>query len=250
MDKGSHFKGKGVLEHLFEARKKGFLATKEHHGIEGAGHIIGGADAAKETAIFSLLVWIIVDALHISAKLIPHLLGLLLFGLFLWKVGRSAFLGWSRLERVNILIDDEKKEIEENREEEKAELTEMYKAKGFSGPLLEKVIDTLMADDNKLLGIMLEEELGVSLEAYEHPLKQAFGTGVGVFFASFAILVGLSFSTHYGVYLASYLVIFIASYVMARIENIRILNALVWNLALTFLASTGIYFLSQFVIGS
>ncbi len=32
-----------------------------------------------------------------------------------------------------------------------------------------------MADDNRLLRVMLEEELGLTLEAYEHPLKQAFG---------------------------------------------------------------------------
>ena len=32
-----------------------------------------------------------------------------------------------------------------------------------------------MADGDRLLRVMLEEELGFSLEVYDHPLKQALG---------------------------------------------------------------------------
>ena len=248
MEKKSHFNGKGVIAHLLEARKKGERATHEEHGIEAPGHIIGGADAAKETAVITLLVWIICDALRISYDQIYILIGLIMFGIFLWKTGRSASLAWSRLERVNKLIEDERYEIENNREEEKEELTEMYRAKGFSGQLLERVIDVLMADDNKLLGVMLEEELGVSLESYEHPLKQALGTGIGILLAACALSIGIAISEPYGLFVATYIVVLIASYVMSRIQKIEAINLTIWNLSITFLASFGTYFLAKFTL--
>ena len=234
MAEKSHFKGKGVLEHLFEARKKGHKATEESHGIEAPGHIVGGADSAKEAATVSLLIWMIATSLSMDQQKIYILLALFLFGFFLWKIGRGAVLAWSRLERVNRLIEDEKYEIEHNREEEKQELTEMYKAKGFSGELLEKVIDVLMADDNKLLGVMLEEELVVSLESYEHPLKQALGSGIGVFLATCALSIGVVTSQSIGLYFATFIIVSLSSYIIALIEKLNILHAIVWNLAITF----------------
>lgn len=248
MSDGSHFKGKGVVEHLREARLKGFRATEESHGIEAPGHIVGGADAAKESVTISLMIWIVATTLGFDHKSLIILLGLFLFGFFLWRAGRGALLAWSRLERVNRLIADEKYEIEHNREEEKEELTEMYEAKGFSGELLKKVIDVLMADDNKLLGIMLEEELGVSLESYEHPLKQALGAACGVLFASFALAIGVAISKNFGIYFATFIVISISSYIISYIEKIELLHAIIWNLAVTFMASFGTFFFAKFIL--
>lgn len=249
MDTGSHFKGKGVLEHLKEARKKGFLAVRENHGIETAGHIISGADGAKETAIFSLIIWIVGLFLPLPHSQLFTFVGFSIFGLLVWKTGRSAILAWARIERVNKLIEDEKYEIEHNRQEEKDELTEMYQAKGFSGPLLTKVIDVLMADDNKLLGVMLDEELGVSLESYEHPLKQALGAFVGVFLAGCIAMIGLTSSEKYGLFFSSYITIALSAYVMAKVEQIKPMNAIIWNLSITFLVSFGTLFLVKFLLG-
>ncbi len=244
---GSHFKKSTVLEHLKAARLKGHLASKEPHGIEAQGHLIGGADAAREIAMTALLLGIVAIRLQLSLVSSYYLMGLVLGGLFFWKVGRSASLGWSRLERINRLIEDERNEIETNRDEERSELTEMYQAKGFSEPLLSKVIDVLMADDNKLLGIMLEEELGVSLESYEHPLKQALGTAVGIFLAASILFASLLLFSINGVFIATPLIILIASAFMAKIEQIRPLHSIIWNLAITFLAAASTYFLSRVV---
>lgn len=245
---GSHFKGVGVLEHLKQARKKGYLASSEPHGIEAMGHLMGGADAAREVAIASFLLTILFLNLPISLNLSYSLISLFLSGLFFWKVGRSASLGWSRLERINKLIEDEKEEIETNRSEEKEELTEIYEAKGFSEPLLSKVIDVLMADDNKLLGIMLEEELGVSLESNEHPLKQALGTAIGFLLASCAIFASVLLFQLKGIFISAFFIIMIASAYMANIQKIRILHQTVWNLSITFLAGASTYFLCKFFV--
>ncbi len=247
MKSGSHFGTKSVLEHLKAARAKGKKATEAHHALETPGHLIGGADAAREIALIIMVVSILFHELSIPLTKGMILLSMIMFAFILWRSGRGALLGWNRLERLNKLIGDEKYEIQHNREEEKAELTEMYKAKGFSDPLLSKVIDVLMADDNKLLGVMLEEELGVSLESYEHPLKQAFGTGIGVLLASCALLSSYAINPFWGPVIASYGVIFLASGVMARIEKIRMMNAIVWNLSLAFMTSMATYFLAKVI---
>jgi hypothetical protein len=248
MREESHFKGKGVLEHLHEARKKGHLASRENHGIEAAGHIMGGADAAKETAIYAILVSIIGEALSLPSRDIFILIGLTLIGLLLWKAGRGGSLAWSRLERVEKLVRDEKHEIETNRDEEKAELREIYEAKGLSGDLLDKVIDVLMADDNKLLGVMLEDELGVTLESFEHPLKQAFGAGIGVFLSGIILSIGFTISNQLGVFFAGYITVAVSSYVMAKVEQIRVMHSIIWNLSITFMATAGTYFLTHFLL--
>jgi hypothetical protein len=248
MNEKSHFNGKGVFEHLHEARKKGHLASRENHGIETAGHIMGGADAAKETAIYVMLISIVGESISLPLKNIYLLVGLTIFGLLLWKTGRSGSLAWSRLERVEKLVRDEKHEIETNREEEKTELREIYEAKGLSGDLLDKVIDVLMADDNKLLGVMLEDELGVSLESYEHPLKQAFGAAVGVFLSGIVLAASFAIPNKLGVFFAGYILIALSAYVMAKVEQIRVMHCVIWNLSITFMATLGTYFLTQFFL--
>ena len=244
----THFKGKSVLEHLKEARKKGYLASKENHGIETQGHLVGGADAAKDIAIVALLLWILSMHLTLSPINTYFLLGLTTAGLFFWKVGRSACLGWARLEKINKLIEEEKHEILVHRDEEKAELMTMYQAKGFSEPLLSKVVDVLMADDNKLLGIMLEEELGVSLELYEHPLKQAAGAALGTLGAALILSFGLFALPAWGPPLCAAVIIALSAGTTAQLEKNSPLPSIVWNLAIGAVAAGAAYFLAKIIL--
>ncbi|MDE3055745.1 MAG: VIT1/CCC1 transporter family protein [Verrucomicrobiota bacterium] len=220
-----HFHGKEALEHLIEARKKGRWASSEIHGVELPGHYSAAAEAAKETAFFFLLFWTLLPQFLIAFFL--PLSAALLF----WRMGRSALLGYVRLEKLHRLIEEERWEIEHHRPQEKEELTALYAAKGFSGKLLEEAIETLMADDNRLLQVMLEEELGLSLEAFEHPLKQACGASIAVFFAAALLWLSL-FLPPWGFALTALLVIAAATLFVARWERIPKLPALLWNLAL------------------
>jgi len=102
--KSDHFEGKSVLEHLKAARAKGALAAAEIHGSEMPGYLSAAADAARDTAVVLLLLSI----------LLPHAVTLFFLvagGLFLWKIGRSALLGWARLERLHRVIEEERWEI-------------------------------------------------------------------------------------------------------------------------------------------
>ena len=233
-----HLQGKTVVEHLKDARKKGAFASAEIHGVEMPGHLSSGCDAAKETAFVLLLLWI----------LFGPWLQLILFaaGWCVWKIGRSALLGWTRLERLHRVIEEERWEIQHNREQEKAELRAMYEAKGLKGKLLDEVVSILMADDNRLLRIMLEEEMGLTLEVFEHPLKQSFGAAVGVIATAALFWLGSFFP--YGTYVASIAVMTCASLIGAKIEKNRVMESLIWTLAVASFAITLTYFLEKAVV--
>ena len=158
---------------------------------------------------------------------------------------RSAILGWARLERLHRLIEEERWEIEHHRPQEKEELRALYAAKGFSGKLLDEAVEVLMADDNRLLQVMLQEELGLSLESYEHPLKQAAGAFAGALGAALLMAAGLFLLPFWGAVAAAALIIAIASGAVARLEKNAPLPAIVWNLAVAALASGAAYFAGQ-----
>jgi hypothetical protein len=244
-----HFEGKPVIDHLKEARSRGAMASAEIHGTEMPGHHAAAADATKETALALLILWAI--CVHFFSE--PKTLVILMLfscGWLIWKTGRSALLGWARMERLHRVIEEERWEIEHHRQQEREELTELYQAKGLQGKLLEEVIDVLMADDNRLLRVMLEEELGLTLEAYEHPLKQASGAALGTFCSALLLLGAYLFIPAFGIPLIAVCLIVFAATLSAKLERNRPLSAIVWNLALAVLASGTVYFIGQLIVGS
>lgn len=242
-----HFRGKSVVEHLKEARTKGMQATHETHGTEMPGHYAAGADAAKETAIVFLILWVMSFFISFPVPLFV-VLCLFAFGWAVWKTGRSALLGWARMERLHRLIEEERWEIQHHRQQERKELAEMYRAKGFEGKLLEEVLDVLMSDDNRLLKVMLEEELGLTLETYEHPLRQSLGALLGVICAAALCLFGLFAFPIFGLPVCAALSISIATILSARIEKNRIFSSLLWHLSIAALVVGALYFLSQMLL--
>ena len=237
----SHFEGRPVPEHLKSARQKGAMAAAEVHGTEMSGHFGAMADAGKECAVYLLILWILLQ------NFLPHsqtFFILLLFsvGLILWKSGRSALLGWSRLERLHRLTEEERWEIEHHRAQEKEELKELYRMKGFEGRLLDEIVETLMADDNRLLQIMLEEELGVALEVHEHPLKQAAGAATGSIATCGILLLFLWALPSYGILIGSFLSLIFFTALGAKLEKNQVLSTTIWTLAIAGLAA-GILFL-------
>ncbi|HSX11424.1 MAG TPA: VIT1/CCC1 transporter family protein [Chlamydiales bacterium] len=238
----NHFKGKEALQHVIDARIKGKMASAEVHGTELPGHVSAAADAAKETSLILLVFWTLLGSGAHWFMLV------FISGWLVWKVGRSAILGWARLERLHRVIEEERWEIEHHRPQEKEELRALYAAKGFSGKLLDEAVEVLMADDNRLLQVMLEEELGLSLESYEHPLKQASGAFVGVVGSTLVLSFALFTLPAWGPALAAALIIALSAGTTAQLEKNRPLPAIVWNLAIAALAAGAAYFLAQIVL--
>lgn len=75
-------------------------------------------------------------------------------------------------------------EVDNLPEKEREEIREIYEAKGFKGELLEQVVDTITADKDRWVDVMMKEELEMAVET-KSPL--AMGS---VTFISF-ILLGL-----------------------------------------------------------
>lgn len=227
--KADHFKGKDAFEHLLEARQRGYAAIEETHGAELSGHLFAFLDAAKEMAFAGALLLFLYD----GASYPSFFLFAAVF--VLWKFGRAALLGWNRLHRLHRLIEEERWEIEHHRPQEKKELLAMYQAKGFSGKLLEEAVEVLMADDNRLLQVMLQEELGLTLESFEHPLKQGFGAALGVLVSACLVGAGFFFYSLYGLGVAFFLIIALAAIFTAKKERNRIAHAVIWNLSFALL---------------
>jgi VIT1/CCC1 family predicted Fe2+/Mn2+ transporter len=79
-------------------------------------------------------------------------------------------------------IKREEYEIETMPNQEKQEIEEIYKLKGFEGDELKKIVDKVISDKDVWLKTMLTEELGLNLEILGNPLKGAF-----VMFGSFLL---------------------------------------------------------------
>lgn len=245
MSSHSHFEGKDVIKHLKEARLKGSQATAESHGTETPGHITAGIDSAKEIVVFLYAFWMILTHFQLPTKITLTILFAISITYFLWKVGRSTLLGWARLERLHRLIEEERWEIEHHRAQEKEELTAMYAEKGLSGKLLEEVIEVLMADDQRLLQLMLTEELGLTVESYEHPLKQGLGSGIGVIIASCFGLFGLYYGSFLGGGIVTAAILFTAAWLSAKFDRNRLVHATLWNFSVGFLSLGILYFIIQ-----
>lgn len=244
----AHFKGKNALDHVIEAQAQGVIASAEIHGLETPGYLSAACDAARESALFLSLLALLFSLFPIAhAQALPILI-IFSCSWMLWKAGRAGWLGWFRLERLHRILEQERWEIEHHRQQERDELRELYAAKGFEGKLLEDVLDVLMADNERLLKVMVEEELGLSLTSVEHPLKQALGAAAGVFFAALLCLLLFVAWPPYGLFLGAFFTVAIAAGLAAHLAQNLMTPAIIWNLGIGILAFGCAYFLLHVLI--
>jgi hypothetical protein len=246
-DGPAHFKGKEAINHVVEAQARGVIASTEAHGIEMPGYLSALCDSTRDTAVALLLIGTLFHFLNIPISTSLLFLALFACGWLLWKAGRAGWLGWQRLERLHRLMSEESYEIQHHRQQERSELTELYRAKGFQGKLLEDVIDVLMADDERLLQVMMEEEMGLQLEVLDHPMQQAVGAAAGVLLSGVICCLGWHLFALPGLTLAALTATGVGASVSAWYDQNRIVPALVWNVALGSLAFGVLYFLIEWV---
>lgn len=246
-DSVGHFKGKDAIDHVIEAQAKGILSAAEVHGIEAPGHISAACDAARDSAVVLSITWIILQNIHLTPTHTMAILAVIACGWLFWKGGRSTWLAWFRLERLHRILEQERYEIEHHRTQERDELRVLYATKGFEGKLLEDVLDVLMADNDRLLKVMVEEELGLSLASYEHPLKQGLGAVIGVVFSGIICLLFLALWPQLGILIGAALAIAITSGINAHIIGNKQIPAIIWSLGIAALAIGSVHFLLKFV---
>ncbi|MCE5292980.1 MAG: VIT1/CCC1 transporter family protein [Chlamydiales bacterium] len=244
-----HFKGRGALEHMVEVQAEGKIISSEIHGAETPGYLFAACDAAREIAVFLVVLVLILSFFEFAHDQVFIILFAFSAASIFWKIGRAAWLSWSRLERLHRVMNEERYEIEHNRTQEKQELKALYQAKGFQGKLLDEVVDVLMADGDRALRVMLEEEMGFRLDQNEHPLIQGLGAGLGALIAAiFALLVLLS--QNFSLFIAQgILVVTFSCFVTARREHNRVIPAVIWNVGIGLFASLVAFYTMHYISG-
>lgn len=244
--KHEHFKGKEALGHVIEARAKGKEFMIQEHGSVMPSSVSIAFGVAKEVAFTTPLLAII--SFYLSPVLTTPFFLLFFLSFVLYQTAKTAITGWSRLQKLHRMIEEERYEIMHHRPQEKEELTALYKAKGFSGKLLEEVIDILMADDNRLLEVMLEEEFGLELEKLDHPLKQALGAFIGGFASTALLFIGLFIFPPLSFILISSIIVIITCLIEAIREKAARLPTVIWNLAIYYFIYAMLYFALQLFV--
>jgi len=227
MENVSHFKGQSVAEHLAQAQRV------ESHGSELTGRWALVTDGVREVAVALPLLLL----LGLSSQLMV----LFVCAWALWRGGRSAWAGWAQLERLHRIVEEERIEIERNRDEERRELEVLYGQKGFEGQLLSDVVDVLMADRNRLLRVMVEEEMGMKLERLDHPLQLGLAAA-GAVLVTGLLLLAASWLHPWALLIASLAALAGGSVAAARRQGNRLIPAVVWNTALALLLWGVIYY--------
>lgn len=90
-------------------------------------------------------------------------------------------------------LEREKREIKEVPEQEKREIRDIYRAKGFRGKILDSIVKHITSDKKLWLDTMMEEELKLSKEGFENPLRNAWVIGVSAIVGSLVPLTPFLF---------------------------------------------------------
>ena len=83
----------------------------------------------------------------------------------------------SQIEFYESEVDRERYEIKRFPEHERDEIRGIYKAKGFSGALLDQIVEHITGDPERWADVMMREELGFTEDNFDSPLKSASVVG-------------------------------------------------------------------------
>ena len=94
------------------------------------------------------------------------------------SMGLAAFISArSDIEFHQSEIERERKEIRIWPERERDEIRTIYKGKGFSGELLDRIVAHITAEPERWANVMMREELGFASENFDSPVKSALTVG-------------------------------------------------------------------------
>ena len=111
------------------------------------------------------------------------------------STGRSTAM---KLHYYATELERERHEIRTSFEQEREEVRALYAAKGFEEPLLSQIVDTLSVDEDRLLKVMMEEELGLSMHHVNHPLLVGLWNFCGALLPGVLLTVPLLWLTRTG----------------------------------------------------
>jgi len=162
--------------HLEAARRRarGLFAAEVAH--DRPYEMVHAATAGRDAVVVILLLWAILRGVNAGDHGWPALLAAAI-AMAVYTGISNAIAVYAQLQYWEAELRRERDEIRAQPEFEREELRELYLAKGFTGDLLDRAVDTICSDEDRLLKVMLEEELGIFFEQRNHPVFTGLVTG-------------------------------------------------------------------------
>ncbi len=86
-------------------------------------------------------------------------------------------------------LAEEYREVEEVPQEEREEVREIYRKRGFSGKLLEQIVKKITSNKKIWVETMMRDELGLSESEFKHPVRDALIVGGAAIVGSLVPLI-------------------------------------------------------------
>jgi VIT1/CCC1 family predicted Fe2+/Mn2+ transporter len=239
-----------IPDHLSEARHRArdMLSTEAH---------LGAVDdwrralvSARDAAIVVWMVWLSLHGLNDPAYS-GALITAVAFGVAVLMGVSTARSTHMQVQHYADELERERREIRDDFDHEREEIRVLYAAKGFTGKLLDDVVETLCADDDRLLKVMMEEELGLHLYHMNHPLI------VGVWNFGAAMIAGLALalpalfasttSMHWWMPIAITAVLLVVSVLAAVVTERNTIECFVTAVVMAGVAGGVAYFLARWL---
>lgn len=134
-------------------------------------------------------------------------------------------------------VEVERKEIREEPEEERAEVSRMYRDKGFGGSLLDQIVGHVTSDPERWLRVMVRDELGSPPD--EGSSSWQAGAAIGISFMVGALLPLLAFILRLGGARGIAVVLSIAALVITGAARSRFSNK-TWLRSASEMVATGL----------
>ena len=146
------------------------LPSRHPHGYL-ADAVLGGIDGCVTT--FAVVAGSVGGGLSGTVIIILGFANLVADG---FSMAISNYLGAkTEVERLANARLSEGQQIDESPEEERGEIREIFSRKGFSGPVLETIVETITSSRELWLDTMVQEELGMQI-TQRRPIYAAIAT--------------------------------------------------------------------------
>ena len=237
-------------DHVREARRRArqMLGAEAHTG--GVDDWRRALISARDSIIVVSLLWLGLHGFG-DPPFTPWLLIALAIG-FAMLVGIST--GRSTHAQVQYYLselDRERREVRENPDGEREEVAALYAAKGFREPLLTTIVDTLVADDERLLKVMMEEELGLSIHHMNHPILVGLWNFFGAVIPALVLAVPViwipSDAVHWWMPIAGGVLLALVALVTHRTTGRSAPELLADNLVMASVTGGAVYLLSKWL---
>lgn len=235
--------------HLETARKlgRGMLASEAEGGQPY--EVLHAASAARDGAILVLALWAMLQGIRHPD--LGNAILLTTAAVVATYSGIANALGvYAQIRHWEHELRRERDEVHHYPAQERQELKAIYEAKGFTGEQLDSIVDTLCSDDDRLLKIMLEEELGIFFEQWNHPAVIGLLTGVASLIGGLAVAGAAMASTHWLPPVAAAVIIALAAMIRTGWYRPSTIESFArWSLVAGCVAGVA-FFLSQLLFGT